>query len=175
MSALISRVRSWLQSVTGRKRLEGEMEQEIRFHLEARAAHLVRDGVEPKLAMRQAKLEFGGMATHKADMRQSLGLRSWDELWADLRYAARILRKSPGFTLIAVISLALAIGANTTIFSLADAMLYERLGVPHPEELRLITLRGDANVLIQGVGVPRSSCLAGASASTHLRIPSIGS
>jgi predicted permease len=131
-----------------RHRLEQEMEEEIRFHLEARAADLLREGLTSREAMRQARLEFGGVAIHKDGMRQSLGLRWWDELRGDLRYAAHILRKSPGFTLIAVGSLALAIGANTTIFSAANEMLYERLGVPHPEQLRLLTLTGDDNVAI---------------------------
>jgi predicted permease len=131
-----------------RHRLEQEMEEEIRFHLEARAADWMREGLTSREAMRQARLEFGGVAIHKDGMRQSLGLRRWDELRGDLRYAAHILRKSPGFTLIAVGSLALAIGANTTIFSAANEMLYERLGVPHPEQLRLLTLTGDDNSVI---------------------------
>ena len=124
------------------------MEEEISFHLEARAADLMREGLTSKEAMRQARLEFGGVATHKDDIRQSLGLRWWDELRGDLRYAAHLLRKSPGFTLIAVGSLALAIGANTTIFSAANEMLYEQLGVPHPEQLRLFTLTADDHSVI---------------------------
>ncbi len=143
MSRLVSRMQSWLRSVTGRQRLESDMEEEIRFHLEARAADLVREGMEPKQAMRQARLEFGGVAFQKDDMRRALSLRWWDELWADVRYATRILRKSPGFTLIAVSSLALAIGANTTIFSVANEMLHERLGVPHPQQLRFLLLSED--------------------------------
>jgi predicted permease len=116
------------------------MEEEICFHLEARAADLMREGSEPQKATRQARLEFGGVASHKDAMRNSLGVRWWDELWGDLQYAARLLRKSPGFTSIAVVSLALAIGANTAIFSLANQLLYARLGALHPEQLRLLTV-----------------------------------
>ena len=98
--------------------------------------------------MRQARIEFGAIPAHKDAMRHSLNLRWWDDLWADLHYAARVLRKSPGFTAIAVASLALAIGANTTIFSVANEILYERLGVPHPEQLQLLTSTGDEHVVV---------------------------
>ena len=148
MSAQWSRLKSWLRSLLRRGHLEQDMDEELRFHLEARTADLMREGLSPEAAIRQARLEFGPVATHKDEMRNSLNLRWVDDLWCDLRYAARILRKSPGFTAIAVGSLALAIGANTTIFSIANEMLYERLGVPHPEQLRLFTLIGDKNVAV---------------------------
>ena len=148
MSAQWSRLKSWLRSLLRRGHLEQDMDEELRFHLEARTADLMREGLSTEAAIRQARLEFGPVATHKDEMRNSLNLRWVDDLWCDLRYAARILRKSPGFTAIAVGSLALAIGANTTIFSVANEMLYERLGVPHPEQLRLFTLIGDKNVAV---------------------------
>ncbi len=148
MRPLLVRLKSFFRSLLHRKRLESDMEAEIRFHLESHTEDLIREGLTRNQATRQAKLEFGGIASHKDSMRASLGLRWWDEFWSDLRYAARILRKSPGFTVIAVASLALAIGANTTIFSVANEMLYERLGVPHPEQLRLLTLIEDENSLI---------------------------
>jgi predicted permease len=148
VSASFARIHSWLRSVMRRQRLEGEMEEEIRFHLEARAEDLMHQGLTPSQATRQARVEFGGVATHKDEIRHSLGLRWWDELWSDLGYGLRILKKSPGFTAIAVGSLALAIGANTTIFSVANELLFERLAVPHPEQLRLLTVTGDQKVVI---------------------------
>jgi predicted permease len=143
-----SRLKSWIRSLFTRRRLEQNMDEELCFHIEARAADIERRGLGQEEAKRQARLEFGSVAMHKDEMRYSVGLRWWDDLWCDLRYAVRILRKSPGFTAIAVGSLALAIGANTTIFSVANEMLFERLGVPHPEQLRLFAFNGDKRVTV---------------------------
>jgi predicted permease len=145
---MISRLKSFLRSVTRRGRLEAEMADEIQFHLEARATDLERTGLSHAEALRRARIEFGQPAMHIENMRHSLGLRWLDELVADIQYGARILRKSPGFTVIAVLSLGLAIGANTTIFSVANEMLYLRLGVPHPEQIRLLVLNVDKNSVV---------------------------
>jgi predicted permease len=149
---MITRLKSWLRSILNRRRLEDEMEAEVQFHIDARAADLTRSGLAPEEAKRQARLEFGAIASHKDGMRRSLGLRWWDDLCTDLRYASRILAKSPGFTAIAIISFALAIGANTTIFSYANQMLFVRLAVPHPEQLRVFRLLGDNHLAIRGLG-----------------------
>jgi len=138
----LARVRSWVRAVVHRGRLEAEMETELANHLEARAADLIRAGLSPDEAARRARIELGPALMHKEGMRASVGLRWWDELASDLRYATRMLRKNPGFTWIAATSLALAIGANTTIFSFAEQMLYERLAVPHATELRLLAWSG---------------------------------
>ena len=132
-----ARVRSWLRAATHRAHLEDEMDEELRFHLESYIEDLMQRGVPREQAQRQAKIEFGGMTVHKEEMRSSLGLRLWDDLSADLDYALRMLWKSPGFTAIAVGSLALGIGANTAIFTIAKGVLLNRLSVPHAEELLL--------------------------------------
>jgi predicted permease len=137
---LLTRLRSWLKWVVKRQRLETDLEAEVRFHLDSYAGDLVRSGVPEAEAVRRARIEFGGIESHKDAIRASMGLRWWDDLWGDLQYGTRVLRKSPGFTSIAVVSLALAIGANTSIFSLANQLLYARLGVLHPEQLRLLTV-----------------------------------
>jgi predicted permease len=134
---------SWFRALTHRGHLEADMEAELADHLERLTADLVREGHSPKEAARRARVALGPALKTKEEMRASLGLRWWDELWADLRFAARILRKSPGFTAIAAVSLALAIGANTAIFSLTKSLLYDRLDVPHAEQLRLLQWIGD--------------------------------
>src|SRR6185437_3959447 len=136
--SLLARFRSWLRAASSRSRLEREMDDELAFHLESRTQDLIRSGVLPDEAARRARIELGGATAQKENMRASLGLRLWDDLRADLRYAVRMLAKSPGFTAIAVGSLALGIGANTAIFSMTRTALFESLPVWHPEELRLL-------------------------------------
>jgi predicted permease len=140
-----SATRSWLRAVIRRNQLESEMDSELSAHLENLTADLIRAGSSPAEAARRARMALGPALVHKEEMRASLGLRWWDALGADIRYGARMLRKSLGFTAVASISLALAIGANTTIFSLAKQVLYERLAVPRAPELRLLTWTGTEN------------------------------
>ena len=127
--------RSWLRATTFRSRLEREMDEELAFHLESATQEFIRRGVAPAEAARRAKIELGGIPTQKEQMRASLGLRLWDDLRADLRYALRMLAKSPGFASIAVLTIALCIGATTAIFSLVDAMLIHALSYPRSEQL----------------------------------------
>jgi predicted permease len=137
--SLSARLRSFARSLVHRSTLESEMQFEVRFHVESRAADLEATGLTPSQALRQAKMEFGPVATHTDGMRRALGLRWVDELRGDIVYAARMLRRSPGFVLVAVGSLALGIGANTVIFSLTKSVLLDRLAVARPQELRLFS------------------------------------
>ena len=148
---MVNQLQSWTRAVVGRNRLEAEMEAELACHLENLTADLVRAGHSPAEAARRARVALGPMLVHKEEMRASLGLRRWDELGADLKFGLRILYKSPGFTAIAAGSLALAIGANTAIFSIAKSLLYDRLGVPHAEQLRLLRWNGDSHAVAQGM------------------------
>jgi len=138
LTRMLAQPRSWFWAMSQRSRLEAEMEAELALHLESLAADLVRAGYPPAEAARRARVELGSAVVHKDGMRASLGLRWWDGLIADLRYACRRLRRSVIFTTIAVVSLALAIGANTAIFSVAKQVLYERFAVPNPANLRIL-------------------------------------
>ena len=136
---LASRVRSWARSVLHRTRLEREMNDEMRFHVDAQIADLIRSGVPAPEARRRARLAFGSADAVKEECREALGLRLVDELRSDLRYSLRQLRRSPAFTAVAIISLALGIGANAAILSLMEAALWSPLPVPNPEQLRLFS------------------------------------
>ena len=134
----LPRVRSWLRSFFQRARLEQDLESELQFHLDIYAADLVRQGHSEAEARRLARIALGTKAGQKEDCRASLGLRLWDEVAADARYGVRMLRKDPLLTCVAVASMALGIGANTALFSVAKTVLFDTLGVPHPEQLRVL-------------------------------------
>ncbi len=146
-----ARVTSWARAVARRGRLETEMEAELRFHRESYAEDLMRKGVAAEEAERRARAAFGPVEAHKEAMRDSLGLRWWNDAWNDARYALRQLRRSPGFAGVAVLSLALGIGANTAIFTLANRVLYLRLGVEKPESVRLLSWAGGRNVAVHSM------------------------
>ncbi len=135
--SLTSRLKTWWHAAAREAEINAQVDEELRFHIDSYAEDLIRSGVEPDEAKRRARLELGSALTTRENCRQAWGSRWWDELRLDLRYALRMLARSPGFTAIAVSSLALGIGMNTVIFSAAQHMLLDRLAVPHPEQLRL--------------------------------------
>ncbi|MBN9660374.1 MAG: ABC transporter permease [Acidobacteria bacterium] len=114
------------------------MADELRFHLEEYTQELIQSGVEPSEAERRARMEFGAMNTIQEECREARRLHFFDELGRELRYAARLLRKSPGFTLTALLTIALCLGANLTIFAVMDSILLRPL--PFPDADRLVTI-----------------------------------
>src|SRR5713226_6134159 len=145
---LWSRIRSWLDAMLQRSRMESEMEAELRFHMEAYAQDLVRGGVPHQEALRRARIEFGGVERVKEEGREARGVNLVESLLQDLRYGASNMLRTPGFTAITVLTLALGIGATTAIFSAVNPILFESLPYPDASQIMMISdVRGDGSRL----------------------------
>jgi putative ABC transport system permease protein len=131
---------TWWTRLVRRRRVETELDAELRDHMARLESDLAAGGLDEAEAKRRARLSFGGVEQVKELCRDARGTRWAEQLAQDVRYAFRILARSPGFTAVAVLSLALGIGANAAIFSLVDRLLLR--GLPVREADRLVLLEG---------------------------------
>jgi predicted permease len=141
---MLSDLQYRLRALFGRERMETELEEELRFHLERETEKYRRQGMREDEARRRARLAFGGHEQMKEDCREARGTSLLEQAAQDARFALRVLRKNPGFTAVAALTLALGIGASTAVFSLVDAVLLRPM--PYPNAARTVMVWGEAPV-----------------------------
>ncbi len=134
-------IRILLNRVAGlfrRRKLDADLDEELRAHIELAVEENLKRGLSRDQARTAALREFGGVAQAKESYRVQRGMPAIEQLVRDLRFAVRQLRKSPGFSLTAIFTLALGLGANAAVFSLMNALLLRPLPVPHADELTVL-------------------------------------
>lgn len=131
LKGLLARLRAVLRPSDA----EGRMEEEFRFHLEMEQARLVREGLSPDAARRQALVTFGGLDAHRETMRDERGARWLGDLGADFRFALRAMRRSPGYALAVALTLGVGIGVNGMVVGYVNALLFRPIPARAPDEL----------------------------------------
>jgi predicted permease len=126
---------NWKPSIFSRRRLFDDLSEEMHLHLEERVEQLMREGLSAQEAERQARIAFGNLALVEERSREVWLWTALESLWADVRFALRQLRRSPGFAIAAVVTLALAIGANAVVFGVMDALVLHTIDVPDAKSL----------------------------------------
>ena len=132
---MLSNLKVRLRNLLRKSMIERELDEELQNHVERQTEQNIRLGMNPEEARYAALKSFGGVEQAKEWSREARSVRWLEELWQDLRYGVRMLRRKPGYTAVSIISLALGIGANSTVFSFINAILIRPLPYPGPERL----------------------------------------
>ena len=149
-----SRIRHLFRSAARRRAIERDIDEELRFHIERRTSDNVAAGMAPEAAAREAQMKFGHLPSVREECRDTRGSAAGEYLLKDARYGLRGLLGSPGFTTVAILSLALGIGATTTVFSLANAALFRPLPVKDPSTLVTIHQAGPGGSRLHVISYP---------------------
>src|SRR5262245_21724898 len=143
---LLSRLSSLWRNLFHKARKEEELTEEIDAYLDMLVEQKINAGLAPAEARREALIELGGREQVKEKVREARAGHQIETLWRDLRYGLQTLRRNPGFTAVAALSLTLGIGANTAVFSLMDTVLLKMLPVKNPEQLVFLEMESVPNV-----------------------------
>src|SRR5580692_11685241 len=154
----MKRLRAWISrlgELFSKRRREWDLAAEMESHLQLHVDDNLRKGMSAEQARREALMKLGGVEQTKEAYRERKGLPVLETFLQDLRFAARMLRKNPGVTVIVVLTLALGVGANTAIFGLVNGLLLQRLPVPAAEQIAALVIQsGDSSLGALGFSYP---------------------